>query len=228
MRIVAQTAAAMQAVFGTSLDDLARTTRCVRRQRKFSGVSLARTLVLTILLRPAAKNRDYQAMAAKAGVHVTEEAIDHRFTAELVLFLEGILRRAVSQVLAGKASTTPLLRQFSDVRIGDSTTLTLPDEFADRFPSCGGSENASLAAMKIQVLWSVLTGRLLGWQITSGRVSDARSEMAEVFAAGRIVVRVRPWLFFVGTVSSCGRSGRLLDFAFAARHESFRCGGKKP
>ena len=179
MRIVAQVAAAMQAVFGTSVDDLARATRCVQRQRKFSGASLARTLVLTVLLRPAAKNRDYQAMAAKAGVHVSEEAIDHRFTDELVLFLEGILQQAVSQVLAGKASTASLLQQFSDVRIGDSTTLTLPDAFADRFPSCGGSENASSAAMKIQVLWSLLTGQLLGWQITPGRASDAKSEIAE-------------------------------------------------
>jgi hypothetical protein len=180
MQIVAQTAAAMQAVFGTSIDDLARTTRCVQRQRRFSGASLARTLVLTVLLRPAAKNRDYQAMAAKAGVHVTEEAIDHRFTEELVVFLEAVLQQTVAQALAGKAASTPLLKKFSDVRIGDSTTLTLPDEFADQFPGCGGSEKAGLAAMKIQVLWSLLTGRLLGWQTTSGRAADAKSEIAEV------------------------------------------------
>ena len=180
MRIVAQVAAAMQAVFGTSTDNLARATRCVRRERKFSGASLAKTLVLTVLLRPAAKNRDYQAMAAKAGVHVTEEAIDHRFTDELVLFLEGILHQVVAQTLAGKAVSTPLLKKFSDVQIGDSTTWTLPDEFADRFPGCGGSENAGLAAMKIQVLWSLLTGRLLQWQITPGRASDAKSKIAEV------------------------------------------------
>ena len=180
MRIVAQVAAAMQAVFGTSIDDLARTTRCVQRQRKFSGASLARTLVLAVLLRPAAKNRDFQTMAAKLGVHVTEEAIDRRFTDELVLFLEEILQQAVSQALAAKAVVTPLLQKFSDVRIGDSTSLMLPDEFADRFPGCGGTENACQAAMKIQVLWSLLTGRLLGWQITPGRASDAKSEIAEV------------------------------------------------
>jgi hypothetical protein len=180
MRIVVQVAAAMQAVFGTSIDDLARITRCVQRQRKFSGASLVRTLVLAVLLRPAAKNRDYQAMAAKLGVHVTEEAIDHRFTDELVAFLEKILKQAVSQALAAKAATTPLLQKFSDVRIGDSTTLLLPDEFADRFPGCGGTENACLAAMKIQVLWSLLTGQLLGWQITSGRASDAKSEITQV------------------------------------------------
>ena len=180
MRIVAQVAAAMQAVFGACMDDLARTTRCVQRQRKFSGASLARTLVLAVLLRPAAKNRDFQAMAAKLGVHVTDEAIDRRFTNELVTFLEEILKQAVAQALAAKAAATPLLQKFSDVRIGDSTSLMLPDEFADRFPGCGGTENSCLAAMKIQVLWSLLTGRLLGWQITPGRASDAKSEIAEV------------------------------------------------
>jgi hypothetical protein len=179
MQIVAQVASALQEVFGTSVDHLARAARCVQRQRKFSGTSLARTLILTVLLRPAAKNRDFQAMAAKAGVHVTEEAIDHRFTDELVLFLEMLLRQTVSQTLAAKAATTSLLQAFSDVRIGDSTTLTLPDDFADRFPGCGGSKNAGLAAMKIQVLWSLLTGQLLGWQITPGRASDAKSEIAE-------------------------------------------------
>lgn len=177
MQIVTQVAAAMQAVFKASVDDLARTTRCVRRQRNFSGASLVKTLVSTVLLRPAAKNRDYQAMAAKAGVAVTEEAIDHRFTDELALFLEELLQQVVSQTLAANAADMPLLKKFSDVRIGDSTTLTLPDEFADRFPSRGGSENAGLAAMKIQVLWSLLRGQLLAWQITSGRASDAKSEM---------------------------------------------------
>lgn len=180
MRIVAKVTAAMQAVFGTPIDDLARTTGCVRRQRKFSGTSLTRTLVLTVLLRPAAKNRDYQAMAAKLGVHVTEEAIEHRFTDELVLFLEEILKQAVSQTLAAKAASTPLLQKFSDVWIGDSTSLMLPDEFADRFPGCGGTGTACRAAMKIQVLWSLMTGQLLGWQIEPGRASDAQSEIAEV------------------------------------------------
>jgi hypothetical protein len=118
-------------------------------------------------------------MAAKLGVHVTEEAIEYRFTEELVLFLEEMLKRAVSQTLAAKVATTPLLRKFSDVRIGDSTSLMLPDEFADQFPGCGGTENACRAAMKIQVLWSLMTGQLLGWQITSGRASDAKSEIAE-------------------------------------------------
>jgi hypothetical protein len=179
MRIVTEVAAAMQALFGRSLDDLARSTGCVQRQRKFSGVSLVRTFVLTVLLHPAAKNRDYQAMASKLGVHVTEEAIEHRFTDGLVRFLEETLKQAVSQTLAAKAVPTPVLRKFTDVRIGDSTTLLLPDELAEQFPGCGGTGTACRAALKIQVLWSLMTGQLLQWQLEPARASDAQSEIAE-------------------------------------------------
>ena len=90
MRIVPQVAVAMQAVFGTTLNYLSRTTGCVQRQRKFCGMSLVRTLVLTLLQHPAAKDRDYRAMAAKLGVQVTEEAIARRFTDSLVRFLEEV------------------------------------------------------------------------------------------------------------------------------------------
>jgi hypothetical protein len=182
MQIVAEVATAMQAVFGKTLDDVARTTGCVERQRKFSGMSLVRTLVLTVLHCPTAKDRDYRAMAAKLGVHVTEEAIAQRFTDGLVRFLAEALKRAVAQTLAAKPVSLALLRKFTDVRIGDSTTLSLPDELAAQFPGCGGTGKACLAALKIQVLWSLTTGRLLEWLLEPGRASDALSPIAEAVA----------------------------------------------
>lgn len=178
MRIVASVAAAMQAVFGDRLDDLARTTGCVQRQREFSGASLVRTLVLTVF-RSAAKNRDFQATAAKLNVHVTEEAIKRRFTDGLVRLLEEALKLAISQALAAKAVASSLLRKFTDVRIGDSTTLALPDEFADRFPGCGGTGMACKAALKIQALWSLTTGALIQLLLEPGRASDNTSAIAD-------------------------------------------------
>ncbi|MEI6165519.1 MAG: IS4 family transposase [Planctomycetota bacterium] len=178
MEIVSQVAVAMQAVFGTTLDILARTTGCVQRQRKFSGMSLLRTLVLTLLYRPGAKDRDYRATAARLNVFVTEEAIAHRFTDGLVQFLAEALKHTVCQALAAKPLPATLLLKFTELWIGDSTTLSLPDELAKQFPGCGGSEKAGKAAMKIQVLWSLKTGQLLQWLIESGRASDAKSEIA--------------------------------------------------
>jgi hypothetical protein len=178
MEIVAETAVAMQAMFGVGLDKLARSSGCVQRQRKFSGRSLLRTLVLSLLHCPTSKNRDYRDMAARQGVFVSEEAIEGRFTEDLVRFLSETLKLAVTKTLAAKPLPATLLRKFSDVQIGDSSTINLPDEFAEEFPSCGGSGKVALAAMKIQLLWSLSTGQLLRWLIEPGRASDATSEIA--------------------------------------------------
>jgi hypothetical protein len=179
MQIVTKVAVAMQVVFGARLDDLARTTGCVQRQRKFCGMSLLRMLVLTLLQQPAAKDRDYRAMAAKLGLDVTEEAVGHRFTFSLVRFLEEVLKHALTRTLGAKPVASPLLRKFTDVRIGDSTTVLLPDEWADQFPGCGGTGNAGKAALKIQVLWSLATGTLLQLLLEPGRASDNLSAIAE-------------------------------------------------
>lgn len=179
MPIVTKVAAAMQAVFGSALHDLGRQTGCIQRQRKFSGVSLVRTLVLTLLEHPGAKNADYRATAAKLGVQVTEEAIEHRFTANLVRFLEEVLKLVLAQTLRANRAAAWLLRKFTEVRIGDSTTLVLPDEFAEQFPGCGGTGKACQAALKIQVLWNFLTGQLLQLLLEPARASDNLSAIAE-------------------------------------------------
>jgi len=190
MRIVTKNVAtAMHAVFGPALNDRARATGCVQRERKFNGMSLLRTLVLTLLQRSAARNRDYQATAAKLGVYVTEEAIEHRFTVKLVQFLAETLKDVVAQTLAANRVSALLLRKFTDVRIGDSTTLILPDRFAEQFPGCGGTGEACKAALKIQVLWSLTTGQLLRWLLEAGRASDVLSEIAtETPPAGSLSV----------------------------------------
>jgi len=178
MEIISKAAIALQAVLGGKLDDLARTTGCVRRERKFSGTTLLRTLVLTLLRCPAAKDCDYRDTAARLGVLVSEAAIAHRFTNDLPLFLAEALQDVVSQALAAKPLPATLLQKFTDLRIGDSTSISLADEWAEQFPGCGGSEKAGKAAMKIQVLWSLKTGELLQWVIEPGRASDAKSEIA--------------------------------------------------
>jgi hypothetical protein len=179
MAIVQKLAAVMQVVFGMALDDLARSTGCVQRERKFSGVSLLRMLVLTVMQKPTAKDRDYRSMAAKLGIQVTEEAIGQRFTSRLIAFLEESLKHVLVQTLRMTRVTTTLLQKFTDVRIGDSTTLLLPDEFAEQFPGCGGTGAACKAALKVQVLWSLVTGELLRFLLEPGRASDNRSAIAD-------------------------------------------------
>jgi hypothetical protein len=179
MSIVTQVTELLQGLLDESMNELARITGCVKRERKFSGSTLLSTLVLTVLRSPAAKPRDYQTTAAQLGVDVTENAIGQRFTPELVKFLEAALKRVLSHVLFTDAPPIELLERFTEVVIGDSTTVTLPDEFAEQFPGCGGSHGSGKAALKIQVLWDLRHGRLQ-MLLEPGRASDARSPITEI------------------------------------------------
>jgi hypothetical protein len=178
MRIVAQTAAAMQAVFGKFMDELAKSTGCVQRERKFSGSTLLETLVFTLLQHPAAKNRDYRTIAAQLGIDVTDQAIEGRFSSGLVNFLQTALQHAIAVTLQAMPPNLPLLHKFSQVVIGDSTSISLPDELADQFPGCGGSGEAGKAALKIQVAWDLIAGGLK-LLIEAGRASDAKSPIVQ-------------------------------------------------
>lgn len=174
MRIVPQVATAMQAVFGKSLDELAKSTGCVQRERKFSGSSLLEMLVFTLLQHPTAKDRDYRTIAAQLGLDVTDQAIQGRFSSGLVNFLQAALQQALAVTVQATPPDLPLLHRFSQVLIGDSTSIALPDELADQFPGCGGSGEIGKAALKIQVAWNLITGELK-LLMEPGRASDAKS-----------------------------------------------------
>jgi hypothetical protein len=188
MEIVRTVAAVVQQVLGPKAESVCATTRVIQRRRKFTAATLLRTIVMTSLKKPLAHPRDYVKIAARLGVVVSEAAIVKRFSPRLVSFLRATLEKATQKVIAvNTAKISGLLANFTSVRIGDATTIALPDEFADEFSGCGGTERAGLAALKVQVLWDFLTGSLLRMLIEPGSSSDARSPIAhEATPAGSL------------------------------------------
>src|SRR3981189_3645879 len=87
MSIISQVAVSMQSALGAALDAIGRRTGVIQRQRKFSGASLLKTLVLTVLKSPNAQTDRFVATAAQLGVPVTAQAIENRFTDRLIPFL---------------------------------------------------------------------------------------------------------------------------------------------
>lgn len=63
-----------------------------------------------------------------------------------------------------------LLKYFSDVKLLDATTISLPDQVADDYPGMGG-RNAK-AALKIQTLYSAINQSITCFDITSGITHD--------------------------------------------------------
>lgn len=179
MSIIRTVGETLQRVLGSALDQLGRQTGVIRRQRKFTGATLVKTLVLTLMRSPNARPVDYATTAARLGVFVTPEAVEHRFTPALPGFLRTALEQALKEVVAAKPVPTRLLQKFTAVLIGDSTIVALPEPYADEFPGCGGKSGSGQAALKIQALWDLITGRLLECVLEPGKTSDAKSVLME-------------------------------------------------
>jgi hypothetical protein len=180
MDMVQTVSTALQQHLGTSLDELARDCGVVVRQRKFSGQTLLRMLVITLLQKPDATWWDFLVTATQLGLQLSQTAVEKRFAAgqPLVDFLRQALERALQQTMDSQPDRAALLQRFTAVLLGDSTTIALPDELADTFLGCGGTHDTSAAALKIQVLWDLKSGRVERLLVEAGRASDAKSPIA--------------------------------------------------
>jgi len=179
MSIIGTMAQSLQTALGAALDGIGRRTGVIRRQRKFTGSALFNMVVLTLMKDPNAKTEDFVARATQLGVQVTPQAVEKRFTPELITFLRAGLEHVLEQALVAEPAAIPLLERFTAVEVGDSTTITLPEDYAEEFPGCGGKSDSGQAAVKLQVGWELRTGTLTQLEVEPGRASDAQSAAAQ-------------------------------------------------
>jgi Transposase DDE domain len=165
---------AMQSLLGPAADEVARQTKVILRQRKFSPQSLASTFVLGFLHNPRASDEELARTAALVGVTVTPQAIEQRYHERMVQFLRGLFTKAVQTQVPADRVLAPLLERFTDVQIMDSTVLSLPAAMADEFPGCGGSHGGT-AALKLQLRLSLKHGCLDAASVEAGRDCDVKT-----------------------------------------------------
>jgi Transposase DDE domain len=177
--IITHVSQSLQTLFGAMAENVAEVFPVVLRQRKFTTASLAKTFVFGFLAHPRASDEELAQTAGLFGVHVTTQAIEQRFTPQLVAFLEALFRSATSHVVAARKALAPLLQRFPAVYLLDSTTATLPEAQRDRFPGCGGSYGSGQAAMKLQTLWELRGGALSAVQVEPGRSCDYKTSLQQ-------------------------------------------------
>ena len=158
MGILTKVGAALQRLFGDFAQTAADQSGVIRRKRKFTAFSLARTFVLGFLQKPKASDEDLAQIAVQCGAAVTPQAIDQRHTPRLVEFLEKLFRGATELVVGSDRALAPILERFSQVTILDSSTITLPDEMQEQFRGCGGSHGGGAAALKLQTELDLRSG----------------------------------------------------------------------
>jgi len=88
----------MQALLTTTADAVAKKTGSIQRQRTVTGSGFAQTLVLGYLANPHAAREELHQTAAGAGMALSSQGLDKRFTPKAVYFLDSLLVEAVTQV----------------------------------------------------------------------------------------------------------------------------------
>jgi len=150
MTSVAYVEEQLQSLLESRANELARETGCVVRQRKLDGATIVQTLLFGFQQHPHASLEQLASTAQVRAVSVTDTAIDKRFSEACAQFLHAMLEEMSSVVVqAAQAVPLKLLKRFSAVICEDSSTITLPDELAELWQGCGGTQAHTAAAVKV-------------------------------------------------------------------------------
>ena len=186
--IISQVQAALKGCFEESAVQAAQEAGVIHRQRKFSAVSLAQTFVLGLLSNPRATTTDLAGTAALAGVDVSPQAIEKRFTPELADFLKNLFISATQKVVASSETMAPILERFTSVILLDSSGVRLPESEAENFKGNGGTNGIGKAALKLQTELDLRSGAL-NVQLEHGKDPDGASSRQHIdFVAGSLRV----------------------------------------
>ncbi len=175
MTSVTQVASALRAILIDLPADWERASGYCQRQSKFTGAAFVQTTVVGWLAHPAGSLAELVSVAADVGVAITPQGLDQRFGEGGATLLQMVLEAAVGQIMTADPAAIPVLDRFSAVVVLDSTTITLPDELASVWVSCGGSSAAPRSAVKATVRLDLCRGRLEGPELRDGRSQDKAS-----------------------------------------------------
>jgi hypothetical protein len=191
MDSIAQVEHALNTILQERANILARETGCIIRQRKFTGASLAQTLIFSWHQHPQASLEQLASTAEIAAVSVTDTAVENRFTPACAEFWRRLLEELSAVVVeAVEPVALPLLGRFGAVILEDRRVIPLPSALHEVWPGCGNQHEDQAASLKLHVRWELQRGRLDGPALSAGRVSDRCSPWQQAArAAGALYVQ---------------------------------------
>lgn len=174
MLTVAQLAHTLQTIFTSTAERAARDAQFIKRQRKLTGPAFVQGLVFGWLAHPDATYDQLAQAVARAGSVMSPQALEQRFTEAAVQVLATVLDAASRAVIQADTVGASLLTRFTAVWLLDSSTVRLPDDYAQDWP---GSGEADTAGAKIHVMLDLVGGGLRGPLLEPGRPHDKHSPL---------------------------------------------------
>lgn len=174
METITQVSRAMQQVMGATSDQIAVATGFRQRESKVTGSVFMQTLVFGALENAECRYSDLVGAALNAGVAVTKQGLEQRFSPVSAEMARRVLEIAVQKVISTEAKALPLLERFHGVYIRDSSVVSLPKVLSTSWPGCATAQGSN-AAVKLQTRLEVCQGQLGGPILAAGREHDGAS-----------------------------------------------------
>lgn len=149
----------------------ARTSGFVQRTSKLDGYIFLKALVLGFVQHPRASLAQLTQTCLDLGVAISPQGLDERLNEAAIEFLREALTQALASLQARRPAWIEALKGFSEVYFQDSTIQSLPAALQGWYAGSGG--NASVAAVKIQLLFAFMSGNLAHIELTPGRTPDS-------------------------------------------------------
>lgn len=153
--------------------EIAQNTGLVKRKRKLMPDTILKVFTFGLLNIP---NPSLKQIAAKCEdvqqhLEITKNGVYNRLN-KISTFLLKMFNLSLQSALRSnvKVETTPVLTQFKDIKIYDSTRISLPNKLADIWPGLGG-RNAN-ASLKIQAGYSLSFKSIFHFELVKSPGTD--------------------------------------------------------
>jgi Transposase DDE domain len=167
------------------IEHTARRTGFVKRTSKITGKIFLALVTFGVWSDATTTLAQLAAKVAQLGeqIEVSPEALHQRMNKRALVFLQEMIRKALTKVQAlEKVCDDGLFTYFTKVYLVDSTGFGLPESLKDLLPGAGGS--AAKAGAKIQTVWDYKRSgfdhfALTAWNIPDNKYVDTVVALAQ-------------------------------------------------
>jgi hypothetical protein len=181
----------LQELLEKESEKLSIESKFVKRDSKLTGEKFAKGLIFGWQSNPDARLYQLKKTLEIFGVKISEQGLDKRFSKESAEFMELLLNKALSILTISNQVTSGLLTKFSDLKIYDSSSISLPVELIKHWTGPGGTKGSKAnSVVKLSASLSLKTGSLK-IVLEDGFVNDRNSELIvkDEIEKGSLIIR---------------------------------------
>ena len=188
---------------------VAKETGFIKRSSKFTAAMFLEMLLFKVFDNGTVSLNDHSVHVAMTHeVQMRKQSIDDRFNVSSVEFVRTLLQQDMGTQI-NKSIDVECLKNFTSVKIKDSTRFQIPDNLKEQYPGSGGA--ASKAGVHVQFEFDLLSGKVNDLHLTDALQQDQTDakqtiEMIEKGSADS----AGPWILFNCSTSADSTAGGLL------------------